>query len=192
MELQAILGIEQLRYLAQDETRIGCKTETVRVISAKGIKPKVKVAWPREAFWLYGVVEPLSGWHFEQEYRKLNGENFQQFLDALSEVLGTSVAVMQLDRAPAHRAQAIDWPENIIPIFQPAHCPELNPIERVWQFLKGLWKGETFPSLDALRQRVSQELKQLSAKQVQSLTSFDFILDALLQAAFGQAVLLLI
>jgi hypothetical protein len=61
MELQAILGIEQLRYLAQDETRIGCKTETVRVISAKGIKPKVKVAWPREAFWLYGVVEPLSG-----------------------------------------------------------------------------------------------------------------------------------
>jgi hypothetical protein len=53
MELQAILGIEQLRYLAQDETRIGCKTETVRVISAKGIKPKVKVAWPREAFWLY-------------------------------------------------------------------------------------------------------------------------------------------
>jgi hypothetical protein len=54
----------------------------------------------------------------------------------------------------------------------------------LWQFLKGLWKGENFASLDALLQRVSQELEQLSAEQVQSLTSFDFILDALLQATF--------
>lgn len=184
MELQAILEIKQLRYLAQDETRIGRKTETARVVSAKGVKPKIKVAWTREAFWLYGVVEPLSGWHFEQEYSKLDGENFQQFVDALSEVLGTSVAVMQMDRAPAHRTQAIEWPENIIPIFQPAHCPELNPIERLWQFLKRLWKGENFASLEALRTRVNQELEQLSVQQVQSLTSFDFILDALLQAAF--------
>jgi transposase len=91
---------------------------------------------------------------------------------------------MQIDRAPAHRAQAIEWQEFIIPIFQPPHCPELNPIERLWQFLKGLWKGENFPSLDALKHRVSQELEQLSTQQVQSLTSFDFILDALLQAVF--------
>lgn len=59
-----------------------------------------------------------------------------------------------------------------------------GPIERFWQFLKGLWKGENFVSLDALRQRVTQELEQLSLQQVQSLTSFDFILEALLQAAF--------
>jgi transposase len=111
-------------------------------------------------------------------------ENFQAFLNHLSVQLGATVAVMQIDRAPAHRARGIEWPENIIPIFQPPHTPELNPIERLWQFLKGLWKGENFASLDALRQRVSQELEHLSAEQVQSLTSFDFIIDALLQAAF--------
>ncbi|MBW4610012.1 MAG: transposase [Hassallia sp. WJT32-NPBG1] len=27
-------------------------------------------------------------------------------------------------------------PENIIPIFQPPHSPELNPIERFWEFIK--------------------------------------------------------
>jgi len=161
MELEAILGIEQLRYLAQDETRIGRKTETKRVITSLGVKPKAKVQWPREAFWVYGVVEPLTGWQWTQEYRKLNSENFQAFLNDLSAQLGSTVAVMQLDRAPAHRAQAIEWPENIIPIFQPAHCPELNPIERFWQFLKSLWQGENFASLDALKQRVSQELNQL-------------------------------
>ena len=135
------------------------------------------------------MVEPLSGWHFEQEYSKLNSENFQQFINALSEQLGETVAVIQMDRAPAHRAQVIDWPENIIPILQPAHCPELNPIERLWQFIKTLWKNENFASLDALRVRVHQQLNQLSVQQVQSLTSFDFILDALLQAAFQSAIL---
>lgn len=183
-ELQAILAIPQLRYLAQDESRIGRKTQSQRVISAKGVKPKAKVEWPREAFWLYGIVEPLSGWQFNQTYDYLNSENFQQFLNALSQELGETIAVMQLDRAPAHRARSLDWPENIIPIFQPPHCPELNPIERFWQFLKGKWQGENWPSLEALRQRVAQELAHLSAEQVQSLTSFDFILDALLQAAF--------
>jgi len=43
MELQAILEIDQLRYLAQDETRIGRKTETPQVITAKGVKPQVSV-----------------------------------------------------------------------------------------------------------------------------------------------------
>ena len=43
MELQALLNIPQLRYLAQDESRIGRKTEPKRVITAKGVKPKVSV-----------------------------------------------------------------------------------------------------------------------------------------------------
>jgi transposase len=184
MELEAILELKQLRYIAEDETRIGRKTETKRVITSRGVKPKMKVQWPREAFWLYGVVEPLTGWQWTQEYRQLNQTNFQAFLNELSLQLGSTVAVMQMDRAPAHRAQAIEWPENIIPIFQPPHSPELNPIERLWQFLKRLWKGENFASLDALRQRVNHELQQLTTEQVQSLTSFNFILDALLQAAF--------
>ena len=65
-----------------------------------------------------------------------------------------------------------------------ASVMEGNPIERFWQFLKGVWKGENFAGLDALRQRVTHVLQQLSVEQVQSLTSFDFILNALLQAAF--------
>jgi len=184
MELQAILQIPQLRYLAQDESRVGRKTETKRVLAAKGVKPIAKVEWSREAFWLYGVVEPLNGWQWTQHYDQLNSTNFQQFLNDLSQALGDTIAVMQLDTAPAHRAKALSWQEFIIPIFQPPHCPELNPIERFWQHLKSLWKGENFASLELLKQRVDQQLSQLSAQQVQSLTSFDFILDALLQAAF--------
>ncbi|NJL49114.1 MAG: hypothetical protein HC929_18675 [Leptolyngbyaceae cyanobacterium SM2_5_2] len=123
---------EELEYqvndrLAQDESQIGRNTKTTRVISVKGVNPIAKVDWPQEAFWRCGVVEPLSGWHRSQTYAHLNQVNFQQFLDHLSETLGDTVAVMHLDRALAHWAKAIQWPENLVPWFQPPHCPRTQP-----------------------------------------------------------------
>ncbi len=178
-------GGKRLRYLCQDETRLGLKTETGRVITARGVKPIVRVQWPRKAYWLYGVVEPITGWHFCQEYPHLNSENFQKFLDTLSQELGSDMALIQMDKASAHQALALSWPDNIIPIFQPSHSPQLNPIERLWQFIKRQFQGENFSNLDLLRQRVQHELALLSSEFICSLTTYDFILEAL----FHQALL---
>lgn len=184
LALQNLLGNgKRLRYLCQDETRIGLKTETGLVLTARGVKPIVSVQWPREAFWLYGVVEPFAGWHFCQEYTDLNSETFQKFLDALSLELGDDMALMQMDQASAHQALALSWQEYLIPIFQPAHSPQLNPIERLWQFIKSQWKGENFSDLQQLRQRVQRELAQMSPELISSLTCYDFILEALFHEA---------
>ena len=118
------------------------------MITARGVKPVVRVQWPRKAFWLYGVIEPTSGWHFCQEYPHLNSENFQKFLDVLFQELGSDMALMQMDQASAHQALALSCPKNIIPIFQPSHSPQLNPMERLWQFIKRQFKGESFSHLD--------------------------------------------
>lgn len=157
-------------------------TETGKIISALGVKP-VALQWQRDNFWLYGVVEPLSGWHFYQEYAKLNTAGFQQFINALSRQLAEESAVLQLDQCAAHITAALHWPENLIPIAQPAHSPELNPIERVWQFIKQQLKGEVFPTLEQLRERLQQVLDQITPAQISSLSSDDFILEALFYAA---------
>ncbi len=78
---------------------------------------------------------------------------------------------------------ALRWSENLIPIFQPAHSPELNPIERLWQFLKRQLQGENFENLTQLRHRLQEEFQKLTTQQVASLTSYDFILEALFYAA---------
>jgi len=184
LALQTLLNQgKRLRYLCQDETRVGLKSETGKVITAQGVKPIAPVQWQRDNFWVYGVVEPLSGWHFQQEYDHLNSEHFQRFLDALSQSLGDDVALIQLDQAKAHQALSLRWPENLIPIFQPAHSPELNPIERLWQWVKQQLRGENFENLDQLRLRLEQVLQQLTVERVASLTSYDFILEALFYAA---------
>lgn len=142
MLLQNLFGKgRRLRYLCQDETRVGLKSETGRVITNRGVKPVAAVQWQRDNYWIYGVVEPLSGWHFTAEYECLDSEQFQLFLNALSTELGEDVALIQLDQAKAHQALALQWHENLIPILQPAHSPQLNPIERLWQFLKAQLKG---------------------------------------------------
>jgi transposase len=35
---------------------------------------------------------------------------------------------------------------NVVLLYQPPHCPELNPIERVWEDLKRGLKGDNFAS----------------------------------------------
>ena len=96
--------------------------------------------WERENFWIYRAIEPLTRKHFQQEYPKLNGECFQQFLDWLSQQLGEDYAILQIDQAPAHTSCGINWPENIIPLLQPPHSLNLIQSKGFGTFSKNLSK----------------------------------------------------
>jgi len=80
-----------------------------------------------------------------------------------------------MDRGRFHLSRQLDWPENLIPIYQPAHCPELNPIERLWEYVKAQLRWENCHSLDELRQQVYAILAQMTPTVIASLTSWDFI-----------------
>jgi hypothetical protein len=174
---------KRLRYLCEDETRLGLKTQTGKLITAFGVKPVAPVLWKRDNFWLYGVVEPLSGWHFWQEYPHLNRECFQQFIEQLAVQLGDDIALIQMDQAGAHVTNELHWPENLIPVCQPSHSPELNPIERVWEFIKQQFQGGVFTTLTQLRQRLQTVMAKITPQQICSLSSYNFILEALFYAA---------
>jgi hypothetical protein len=53
------LGTGQaVRYWCQDESRLGLKTLTGKIITLQGIKPQGTMGWARDNFYLYGLVEP--------------------------------------------------------------------------------------------------------------------------------------
>lgn len=113
MLLQNLFGKgKRLRYLCQDETRVGLKSGTGRVITNPWVKPVAAFLWQRDNYWIYGVVEPFSGWHLRAEYERLDSQQFQAFLDALSIQLGEDVALIELDQAKAHQALSLHWHEN--------------------------------------------------------------------------------
>ena len=45
-------------------------------------------------------------------------------------------AILLLDQAGWHMTDKLDVPVNITILPLPAKCPELNPTENVWQFLR--------------------------------------------------------
>ena len=120
------------RYWCQDETNLGLKTIEHRKLTLKGIKPVGQVQWERQASYLYGVVEPNTVESFFYEFSHLDTECFEEFLKLFSREYPQELHILQLDLGDFHKAKRLKIPSNIILLFQPDHCPELNPIERFW------------------------------------------------------------
>ena len=57
--------------------------------------------------------------------------------------------VLILDRAGWHISAGLVIPANITLLLLPAKCPELNPVENVWQFMRDNWlSNRIFKSYD--------------------------------------------
>jgi transposase len=86
-----------------------------------------------------------------------------------------------MDNAGAHRAKRLRWPERLVPIYLPAYCPELNPIERWWRELKDAVANTLFGALEPLRTCVDEELQawQHAPQRLHSLTGYPYIRAAL-------------
>jgi hypothetical protein len=48
-------------------------------------------------------------------------------------------AVMLMDQAGWHTANALEVPDNITLMPLPPRSPELNPTENIWQFMRDNW-----------------------------------------------------
>jgi transposase len=149
------------------------------VITACGVKPIGAWQWLFKAFWIYGAVEPATGEAFFLEFSHVDTDCYQLFLDQFSQAYPETLNILQVDNGRFHTSKDLVVPENIILLFQPPYCPELNPIERLWQHLKADLKWASFKTLEQLRSKVDQLLNKLTPEVTASITGYDFILNAL-------------
>jgi len=170
---------QRVNYWCQDETRLGLKTIHRRKITNRGIKPIGIEQWQRDNYYLYGIVEPKTGESFFYEFSHLDHICFEQFLLLVSQQFPDRLNLIQLDNSGAHTAGDITIPDNILLVFQPPYSPELNPIERLWQYLKDDLAWMRYDSLEDLRLDVRDLLKHLGQETVASITGYGFILSAL-------------
>jgi len=67
-----------------------------------------------------------------------NAETMSLHLTAIGrKVAAGSHAALVLDGAGYHIAAALTIPENVTLVRLPPYAPELNPIENVWEYLRG-------------------------------------------------------
>lgn len=124
-------------------------------------------------------MEPLTGEYFFWQFSHVDTDCYARFLQQLAAAYPDSLNILQVDNGLFHKAKRLQIPENIILLFQPPYCPELNPIERLWQHLKRDLCWELFDNLEQLQTKVDELMATLTQEVVASLTGYDFILQAL-------------
>lgn len=179
MDACVVFSRRPVRLFTQDEARLGLhEGGTRRCLSAFGVKPLQTVLPRYENYWLYGAVEPLTGESFFLEMPALDADCFQVYMNEVSRYYPDSLNVLISDGAPAHIARSLEIPDNIIIVRLPPYSPELNPIERLWQDLRKWIGSGLLASLDALKERVAQILRDYTPETLASITGFDYLLQA--------------
>ncbi|MBW4536356.1 MAG: IS630 family transposase [Pleurocapsa minor HA4230-MV1] len=169
----------EIAYWCQDETRIGFRTESGKKITLKGVKPQQTLQWHYDYYYVYGLIEPISGRSFFYEFSHFNSDCMEIFLEKFQQENQEKIHIIQLDNAPIHTAKKLNVPDNVILLFQPPYSPEVNPIERVWQYIKYRLRSLWFINLDDVKEKVANILKSLDLEVVVSLANWKCFTDAL-------------
>ena len=145
------------------------------------MKPIQIVAPLYEYYWLYAAVEPTTGDAFWWELPRLDAACFNVFLRQFGQHYADSLNIILLDQAPAHVAQRVQSPENVVLVWLPAYSPELNPVERLWEDLKrriDVLDPRVRSGLAALQTHVADLIQHYTAETIASLTGYTYMVEA--------------
>jgi len=134
----------------QDEARIGQQTKLTRRWAKQGTRPSAPKDQRRASAWIFGAICPAEGKGAGIVLPRCNSEAMSLHLEEISfHVAPGAHAVLILDQAGWHGSAELVVPANITLMPLPPRCPELNPVENVWQFMRDNWlSNRIFKSYD--------------------------------------------
>jgi hypothetical protein len=105
---------QPVRLFCQDATRLGLHWPIQRRLAGCGVKPVQVVAPLYESSWLYAAGEPTPGEAFWGTFPCFDTACFTVFLQPCGQPYADSLTIVFLAQAPAHVAQRVEVPENVV------------------------------------------------------------------------------
>lgn len=156
----------------QDESRFGLMTKQKRVLVSKGVKAIGKYQHSYKWLWLWGCFSPINGQSFYWETPLVSNTIFEGFLKDFSDQNPRELKIIIIDNAGFHACQNICIPENIRLIRIPPYSPELNPAEKVWQWIKDKVAMKFFENIESLQNKITEIVNQLNPELIKSITGY--------------------
>ena len=134
----------------QDEARIGQKNKITRRWAKRGTRPAAPLDQRTKSAWLFGAICPAEGKAAGLVLPRCNTAAMALHLAEISQAVAPGAhAVLLVDQAGWHLSKALAVPDNITVLSLPPKCPELNPVENVWQYMRENWlSNRVFRSFD--------------------------------------------
>jgi transposase len=152
----------------QDETHLETNPSLTRVWHKIGTQPTVPAAGTNRRLTCFGSVEAFGRGRVEVLCAAQDSAAFLQYLEALEvRYLATGRRiVLVLDNGPCHtsktsRAALRDRAAWLHVLWLAPYCPELNPIEREWRWLKRDVRGHLARTLRAFVDEILVGLARL-------------------------------
>ncbi len=167
-----------MAYVPQDEGRFGRISELLSCWAPKGMRPEVAQQIIREYLYVYAAVCPALAKMTALILPWANTEMMNIFLEEVSQDLKEFFVIMQVDQAGWHNSKNLNIPENIRLLPQPAHSPELNPVEHVWDELREkAFPNLAFKSIEEVEQALCNEIVRLQndPNRLRSLTNCPYL-----------------
>lgn len=143
-------------------------------MSGKPLQIKVKQAY--QNFYIYGAIEPKTGENFSLFLPWVNTEMMNLYLEQMSLAYESDEIVIIMDQAGWHKSKELAVPSNIEIIYLPPYSPELNPIERLWKYLKvNFIHNRVFDSLKQMMERMVCVFEELNDGTVASLCQCSYL-----------------
>jgi len=135
-----------------DEARIGQKNKITRRWAKRGTRPSAPRDQRTASTYIFGAVCPKEGKGAALILPACNSEAMNLHLAEIAKAVAPAAhAILLVDQAGWHLSRRLVVPANITIIALPPKCPELNPVENVWQFMRDNWlSNRVFKSYDDL------------------------------------------
>lgn len=159
-----------------DEARFGQQGTLTRVWARKGSRPAAVKQTRYEWVYLYAAVEPATGVSVALQAPCVNTGTMNVFLRMMSEELGPrDHAVLIMDQAGWHKARKLVVPDNITVLYLPPYSPELNPVERLWGYLRSHYlSNRAYDGYDHLLEAGAEAWQQLTPETLRSVCACDY------------------
>ncbi len=163
----------------QDEGRFGRINNLKRCWVGAKDRALVGQQLIREYIYAYTAVCPATGENFSLILPWADTGAMNIFLSEFSKEHSHYRVIMIMDKAGWHRSNSLEIPENISFLFLPPYSPELNPVEKIWRYIreKKGFNNQTFDSIDDVENTLEKALYELfdEKDEMKSLCNFNWL-----------------
>ncbi len=169
---------ERIEVWFQDEARVGQKRRMVRRWVQRGMRPRMVKDQRYRSACIFGAVCPARDTGAALVLTHVPVAAIYLLLEEVASQLppGTHAAML-IDNAGRHTANDLRVPPNITLVHLPPYSPELNAIEKLWQYLRDRYlSGRPFPGTRTIVNACCAAWNSLIAEagRIRSLADFEW------------------
>jgi transposase len=160
-----------------DEARVGQKGRACHRWWLRGHRPPGPVDQRYASAYVYAAVEPATGADFCLVLPEVSTAAMGRFLAGFAATLPEDVhAVLVLDGAGWHTGRDLAAPRNVTPVRLPPYAPQLNPVERVWLYLRERFLSHRLHAdYAAVLDAACDAWRRLTPERLRSLCAYPWI-----------------